>query len=409
MRIDTRRFKVFVSMGCFFLAAHLLSIGNLNAKEYGYDDGIEEIASQIEDNLKAKKIKGIAILDFQEINKKNLTLSKHLSEKLIFSMFKIKGLRVIERNKLNSVMEELKLQKTGLIDDKSIKELGKWLGVDALLLGSYTVMRDTVEINGRLVSTEDAEIISVMSVEFKKDGKMASLLRSGDEEIRVTTGTPEYTEPVGRTDGVINDPGTLDAIGAVVGNTYQIRTIGSTSGSVWGTNLYTTDSSIGKAAVHAGVLRAGQEGVVTVVVKGGLPNYIGSTRNGVTTSSWGSFGKSFSFVGAPAGNVTDTAAGGVIADPGTIYNLAGTPGRVIYVRLVGRNTNGSLWGTDIYTADSTLAMVAVHSGALRNGEEGTVKITILPGYGSYVGSTRNGVTSGSWGSYDRSFRIERAR
>ena len=339
----------------------------------------------------------------------HLKLEFTLSEKLIFSMFKIKGLRVIERNKLNSVMDELKLQKTGLIDDKSIKELGKWLGVDALLLGSYTVMRDTVEINGRLVSTEDAEIISVMSVEFKKDGKMASLLRSGDEEIRVTTVTPEYAEPVSRTDGIINDPGTLDAIGAVVGNTYQIRTIGSTSGSVWGTNLYTTDSSIGKAAVHAGVLRVGQQGVVTVIVKGGLSSYAGTTRNGVTTSSWGSFGKSFSFVGAPAGNVSDTTAGGVISDPGTIYNLAATPGRVIYVRLVGRNMNGSLWGTDTYTADSTLAMVAVHAGVLRNGEEGTVKITILPGYGSYTGSTRNGVTSGSWGSYDRSFRIERAR
>jgi len=80
MRVNTGRFTAFVSMGCFFLAAHFLSIGNLNAKEYSYDDGIEEIASQIEDNLKAKKIKGIAILDFQEINKKNLTLSKHLGE-----------------------------------------------------------------------------------------------------------------------------------------------------------------------------------------------------------------------------------------------------------------------------------------------------------------------------------------
>ncbi len=396
-------------MSCLFLASHVFSNGYLSAKEYSYDDGIEEIASQLEDNLKAKKLKGIAILDFQEINQKNLTLSKHLSEKLIFWMFKIKGLRVIERNKLNSVLDELKLHKTGLIDDNSIKQLGKWLGVDALLLGSYTVMKDTVEINGRLVSTEDAEIISVMSVEFKKDNKMASLLKSGDEETRVTTVTPEYTEPAGRTDGIMNDPGTLDSIGAVPGNTYQIRLTGSISGAVWGTNIYTTDSSIAKAAVHAGLLRVGQQGVVTVIVKGGLSSYAGTTRNGITTSSWGSFGKSFSFVGAPASNVADNRTGGVINDPGTIYNLAGAPGRVIYVRLVGRNVNGSLWGSDIYTADSTLAMVAVHSGALRNGEEGTVKITILPGYGSYTGSTRNGVTSGSWGSYDRSFRIERSR
>jgi len=65
--------------------------------------------------------------------------------------------------------------------------------------------------------------------------------------------------------------------------------------SVWGSDTYTDDSYICKAALHAGVIgRSG--GRVTVELLGGQQSYKGSSRNGVATSDYGSWGGSYRFI-----------------------------------------------------------------------------------------------------------------
>jgi hypothetical protein len=60
-------------------------------------------------------------------------------------------------------------------------------------------------------------------------------------------------------------------------------------GTVYGTGPYTDDSWIASAAVHAGLLKPGETGVIRVVVERGLDAYPSSNRNGVTTASYGSW------------------------------------------------------------------------------------------------------------------------
>lgn len=67
----------------------------------------------------------------------------------------------------------------------------------------------------------------------------------------------------------------------------------SNSASIWGTDIYTDDSAICIAAIHAGVLTA-EGGVVKVILQDGQSSYTGSERNGVSTSDYGSWGASFS-------------------------------------------------------------------------------------------------------------------
>lgn len=68
-------------------------------------------------------------------------------------------------------------------------------------------------------------------------------------------------------------------------------------GSVWGVDDYTDDSSICRAAIHAGVLDAGLGGQVSFWISPGLDAYGGSEQNGVTSSTWGSWSYSFTFLG----------------------------------------------------------------------------------------------------------------
>ena len=69
-------------------------------------------------------------------------------------------------------------------------------------------------------------------------------------------------------------------------------------GTVWGTDVYTDDSSVCTAAVHAGLITEVEGGEVVIEISAGLEAYEGSTANGVTTSAYGSWSGSFSFADA---------------------------------------------------------------------------------------------------------------
>lgn len=109
---------------------------------------------------------------------------------------------------------------------------------------------------------------------------------------------------------VIGAPVNLTGYRSRVGQSFEFVLTGASAGAVWGTDVYTDDSSVARAAVHAGVIAVGETKTVTVTILAGQSSYPASTRNGVTTSSWGGWGGSFSFAGS-VGTAFTTAAAAV--------------------------------------------------------------------------------------------------
>jgi hypothetical protein len=70
---------------------------------------------------------------------------------------------------------------------------------------------------------------------------------------------------------------------------------GGNAGSVWGTGYYTDDSSVCTAAVHSGLITLAHGGKVTIQIAAGRSSYTGTTRHGIDTSSYGSWGGSYFF------------------------------------------------------------------------------------------------------------------
>jgi hypothetical protein len=69
------------------------------------------------------------------------------------------------------------------------------------------------------------------------------------------------------------------------------------AGGVWGTDVYTLDSSLWEAAVHAGVVEPGKSAVVHVRIIQSPAQFAGSSRNGVTSQAYGFYnGGAFEFV-----------------------------------------------------------------------------------------------------------------
>ena len=92
--------------------------------------------------------------------------------------------------------------------------------------------------------------------------------------------------------------------------------------------------------------------------------------------------------------------------PARIQDLCDTPGTTYYFRVTGAS-DGSVWGTDVYTGDSSLALAAVHAGAVKPGETAVVRVTVLRPLNHYQGSVRNGVTSHDFGRYGTAYRVDR--
>ncbi|HVV66697.1 MAG TPA: LCCL domain-containing protein [Candidatus Saccharimonadales bacterium] len=64
----------------------------------------------------------------------------------------------------------------------------------------------------------------------------------------------------------------------------------------WGSGPYTDDSALGTAAIHAGLISSGQTATIRVCSQPGQSSYTGSTRNGITTLSYGSWPGSITLI-----------------------------------------------------------------------------------------------------------------
>lgn len=183
-------------------------------------------------------------------------------------------------------------------------------------------------------------------------------------------------------------------------------------GSVWGMDVYTGDSSICRAARHAGIVgKAG--GPVTVVPAEGRKAYAGVTRNGVSSSNYGNYGSSFRFGGAasatapaPAPRAPETVqtAAGASVCPDNFAAFAETTDPLACTCTPEAADRGPVWGMDVYTADSSICRAARHAGII---SKAGGSVTVLPEAGrkAYAGVTRNGVSSSNYGTYASSFRF----
>jgi hypothetical protein len=95
-----------------------------------------------------------------------------------------------------------------------------------------------------------------------------------------------------------------------------------------------------------------------------------------------------------------------LPDPGNLTGMQAQVGKRFVFRVTGV-AGGSVWGTDVYTADSNLAAAAVHAGVLRAGQSGLVRVKVVPPPASFTGSARNGVTSQDYPTYPGAFQVLR--
>lgn len=157
-----------------------LAMGSLSAQG-NLEQHIDELSKQITAKVSARQKTTIAVVEFADLEGHVTNFGRFLAEELITRLHETEKFKVIERQLLNQVIKEQKLTLTGIIDPTSAKQLGRLLGVDAIVSGSISDLGRTLKVNARLISTETGEIFAVASSEVMKDEAVTKLMGAGDQ------------------------------------------------------------------------------------------------------------------------------------------------------------------------------------------------------------------------------------
>jgi len=123
--------------------------------------------------------KNIAVIPFQNItgDKEKNWIGAGFSETLTTKLVKVKELTVLERQQLPKILEEIKFQYSGAVDEKTAVEKGKLLGADVMVFGAFQVIGDKLKITARFVDVETRKVIDTAEA----DGNISDIFKLQDE------------------------------------------------------------------------------------------------------------------------------------------------------------------------------------------------------------------------------------
>lgn len=87
-----------------------------------------------------RKIRQVAVLSFDSSQVSFLPAldpGNAIADEFVFQLIE-RGITVVERSRLSGILREQELAKSGLLDADTVKQIGRLLGVDALITGTVT-------------------------------------------------------------------------------------------------------------------------------------------------------------------------------------------------------------------------------------------------------------------------------
>jgi len=126
--------------------------------------------TQVEEALKAKAAAssapgeqmvtvGVAPLRTEGLSKDLAWMGKSFADALLAALQRSRAVRVVEREFLDQVMAEMKLQTSSLVDERTAVQVGRILGAKAMVFGSVAMFGEEMMVRARIVSVERAELV----------------------------------------------------------------------------------------------------------------------------------------------------------------------------------------------------------------------------------------------------------
>ena len=97
----------------------------------------------------------IAVADFSGQDKE---FGRFLADTLLTDLAQSDRLHLVERSEIRQALTELKLQSTGLVEPRQIQKVGRMVGADRLIVGSYLVRDNDLILNARLLDIHTGKV-----------------------------------------------------------------------------------------------------------------------------------------------------------------------------------------------------------------------------------------------------------
>lgn len=115
----------------------------------------------------------IMYFDYQGKDEQMGLLRKGLAQMLVSDLSGSAAYRLVERDRLQDLLEELKLARSKKIDKKTASRIGKLLGARYMVLGGYFDVFGTLRIDARVVAVETGEVVGSVGENGKPDDFLA--------------------------------------------------------------------------------------------------------------------------------------------------------------------------------------------------------------------------------------------
>jgi TolB-like protein len=145
-------------------------------RERSLHDHMENLYREMTLDLSAKKTGTIAVSGFSMKDGHTSELTALLDEMAMVEIAKLQTLTVIERGKMDVILQEQALSLSDLMDTGKAIDVGRLLTADHMLTGTVIEMPNSVVIFGRIINVETAEIESAAQVIVSKNREVAALL-----------------------------------------------------------------------------------------------------------------------------------------------------------------------------------------------------------------------------------------
>lgn len=149
----------------------------------------------------ATKQPRLAVLYFDNntANKQLDVLQKGLADMFITDLASVRGIVVVERDKLQSIVKELKLQRSRFFNKHTAVRIGKQLGATHVVSGSFAVVGENIRIGARLIRIRNGQIVVGKKVVgakraiFELEQKLVALFVNGLRQATGAAGTARPT------------------------------------------------------------------------------------------------------------------------------------------------------------------------------------------------------------------------
>ncbi len=147
------------------------------AQRKDFDRAINSVSSDIAQKLQRKGVKRIVVLFITDIDKKITSAGKYLADAVSNNLVNdTANFSLFDRDNLNGIEEAKNLINAGYLDQPGAEELGRKLNVDVIIIGTYTLLSNTITLTLKALSSSNGFVIASSMRDLPFDADAGALL-----------------------------------------------------------------------------------------------------------------------------------------------------------------------------------------------------------------------------------------